>query len=84
MQYKAVTGSTLITGTRATLKGYSIRANTTAVINIRDGATVAGQIVVPANIAGSVSDTKDFSVPFNEGIFLELVDGTITGSVWFE
>ena len=83
MQYVLVTGSKEIRGHRAELKGWAIRATSAAVVNIRDGGA-SGNIVVPLNIANGVSTHEKTDIFFDNDIYVEVVSGTIVGSVFVE
>lgn len=63
--------------------GWSIRADTAAVVNLRI-EVVGGAIVIPLGIPVGVSDTQVFdnSIDFPAGTYVEVVSGTITGSLF--
>lgn len=66
------------------LVGWSIRADTAAVINLRI-EVVGGAIIVPLGLATGISDTRVFSNPisFPAGTYVEVVSGTITGTLFY-
>jgi hypothetical protein len=87
MQYTTFnTGNTIIVSSPAIIHGFSIRATATAVVHIHDNATGAGNPVFRIAVATTSTALYDSfkGVPFNEGIFVEVVSGTATGSIFWE
>jgi hypothetical protein len=87
MQYTTFTsGNTVISAQRAVVHGFAIRATATAVIHIHDNATGSGTAVI--KIAAPTTDTVLYDsskgIPFNNGIYVEVVSGTATGSIFWE
>ncbi len=84
-QFKAVTGNTLIYNNGGCLKGLSLRATGATVVNVRNGTTASGTIVVVLNLATATSQTlENMNIEFPNGIYLEVASGAVVGSVWFE
>lgn len=84
MRYKVVTDSVSVSDTRGILEGFSLRATSTAVVNIRDGGA-SGSIIVPLNIAANTSVLEQtLDLPFNTDIYFEVVSGVVLGTVWVE
>jgi hypothetical protein len=87
MQYTTFTSAnTVIRSERSIIYGFAIRATATAVVHIYDNATGAGvpifKIAVPTT--NSVLHDCYRGVPFNNGIYIEIVSGTATGSIFWE
>lgn len=80
--------SRLLLRGRGLLKGYAVRessATATARLTIRDGSSASGRIIVPLTLQINESVRDWFSeegIAFEQGIFFELVAGTIEGSVF--
>lgn len=65
-----------------TLDGWSLRetAGAAAAWRIRDGLTVAGRILAVGSLPASTSDTVwEFDMHFSQGLYFEVVAGTIEG-----
>ncbi len=84
MAYYLVTASTDLTGKGRRLASWSLRATAAAVVNIRNGS-VSGDKVVPINLALNASASQAYPEPqgliFPNGIYVEVVSGTIEGSL---
>lgn len=85
MPYFLVTTSTDLTTKPKRLSAWHFRATAAAVVNIRDGSA-SGDIVVPINIAldtsaGQSYDSPEGSILFPNGVFVQVVSGTVVGSV---
>lgn len=85
MPYFLVTGDTNLTTKPKRLSAWHFRATATAVVNIRD-ASASGDIVVPINIATDTSAGQSYDTPaggivFPNGVFVQVVSGTVVGSV---
>jgi hypothetical protein len=87
MQYTTFNSvGTIITPSAAIVHGFSIRATTTAVVHIHDNATGAGNPVFKIAVATTSTALYDSfkGVPFDSGIYVEIVSGTATGSIFWE
>jgi hypothetical protein len=83
--YYLVTGSTDLTaGKPKRLKSWHFRATAAAVINLRN-KSVTGDIVVPINLAITTSASQAYPATnepvFPDGLYVEVVSGTVVGSV---
>lgn len=78
----------LIIGTRAILYGYSLKETTgssAAEVEVLTGNDDTGTIIAVIELASGVSDTQwfgDMGVLADSGIFLKMVNGSVTGSIW--
>ena len=79
-------GSALLYTGVGTLHGWSFRetAGSAAVWRLRDGTTVAGEILAVGQIPTGLSDASFADVHFEVGIFFEAVSGTVEGVVWLD
>lgn len=84
----ATTASRLIYGRGAVVMGWSFVESTgaaTARVNLYNGHDATGTLVVPISLLAAES-TRDYLSPagvyFDSGVWLEVVTGSITGSVW--
>lgn len=87
MQYTTFnSANTVIRSERAVVHGFAIRATVAAVVHIHDNATGAGIPVF--KISAPTTDTVFYDsykgIPFNNGIYIEIVSGTATGSIFWE
>lgn len=70
------------------LAGFSIKEDAgtpaAATVNLRD-STVSGQILVALELAGDESAVGQFSkpIPVEDGVYVEVVAGTISGVLYF-
>jgi hypothetical protein len=84
MAYQLVTASTDLTTKGKRLLSWSLRATAAAVVNIRN-ASASGDIVIPLNIGLNVSASQAYPTPqgivFPDGVYVEVVSGTVVGSV---
>ena len=87
--YKNVTASgALYPGQthRGSLCGWSVTASGACVVNFRDGSA-SGSIVATASTAGAGSQVVSLVSPvtFNDGIYVDIVSGTMTNiAVWID
>lgn len=84
MAYYLVTADTDLTTKGRRLTAWHFRATAAAVVNIRNGS-VTGDIVIPINLAIDTSASQTYSDPryqeFPDGVFVDVVSGTVVGSV---
>lgn len=85
MQYVAFTTDTLARNNSARVYGYVIAATTEAVVNIIDGVDDQGVIVMQVNVGENATATfAGLGIPFDEGVYVEVVSGSVVGSVFVE
>lgn len=86
MQYKSLTGNTVVSAASTKLMGWSLNGSVTGVVTIYDGVDNTGAIVVKMNIANGTQDTRYFDggLQMTKGIYVEYTSGNFVGSVWFE
>ena len=87
MQYSTFTTTKLIRNSRATVLGWCISNNGGGanVIHIHDSIDGTGEIVFRVTMAAG--ETKTFAslpVPFNNGVYVELVSGSVIGTIFVE
>jgi len=85
MQYVTFTGDKVIRGSAALVKGFSIGAAAASVVNIYDGTSASGTLVF--NLEIPQNETSMFysdGVPFNAGVYVDVVSGSVIGSVFVE
>jgi hypothetical protein len=85
MQYVAFTADKLIRSIPSKIKGFSIGAAAASVVNIYDGTSSSGTIVF--NLEIPQNETVMFSnegVLCNVGIYVDVVSGSVKGSVFVE
>ena len=84
MAYQVVTGTVDLTTKGRRLASWSLRGTAAAVVNLRDGGA-SGSIVVPINLANGTTASQAYPTPqgilFPKGIYVEVVSGTVEGSV---
>ena len=83
--YYLVTADTDLTTKPKRLASWHFRATAAAVVNFRNGS-VSGDIVIPINIPLDGSAGQGYHVPegaplFPLGLFVDVVSGTVVGSV---
>lgn len=85
MKTAAFTASGAI-GQAGSVGGWSIRATAAAVVRLRKDGVVTGEIVHETSIADSeVISLGDSRLNMGaDGTYVELVSGTIVGSLWFD
>ena len=86
MQYKTFTDDTLIVDERAIVMGYHVAgaANNTT-INIIDGTDATGTVVFHIHLSEKENQSIPWiPIPFNNGIYINVVSGSALGSVFFE
>ena len=85
MQYIDFTADKLIRSIPAKITGFSIGASAAAVVNIYDGTSNSGTIVF--NVRIPINETVMFAnegVLCNSGIYIDVVSGSVIGSVFVE
>ena len=85
MKTAAVTASGAVSEA-GSLGGWSIRATAAAVVRLRKDGVVGGEIVHETSIADSeVVSLGDSRLNMGSaGTYVEVVSGTIVGSLWFD
>jgi hypothetical protein len=83
MNYSVFTTSKLIREDRNIVDGVVISATTAAVVNVRDGADATGDPVFPLVIAAGDTLVVGIKAAFNAGIYVEVVSGTVAGTVFY-
>lgn len=82
--YQLVTTSVDLTAKGKRLYSWHFRATAAAVINIRN-ASVSGDIVIPINLAVDTSASQAYDgqrgLAFPAGVYVQVVSGTVLGSV---
>lgn len=85
MQYVSFTSDKVIRNNAALVKGFSIGASSASVVNIYDGLSASGTIVF--NLQIPQNETSMFysdGIAFNTGVFVDVVSGSVVGSVFVE
>lgn len=85
MQYVVFTADKLIRSFPAKIKGFSIGASAASVVNIYDGTSNSGVLVF--NLEIPQNETLMFSnegVLFSAGVYVDVVSGSVKGSVFVE
>jgi hypothetical protein len=69
----------------ATLRGWSIRALTTAVVRLHDGTSATGVFLAEIGVVAAATDNvlDPAGIRAANGVFLEIVSGTVEGAVYF-
>jgi hypothetical protein len=84
MSYVTFTGDKLVTSDRVIVKNIVVRASSDAVVNVCDGATGSGPVVLPLAVKSGESIVVSSSVAFNHGVYVDVVSGSVVGTVVFE
>ena len=85
MQYVTFTADKLVRSFPAKIKGFSIGASAASVVNIYDGTSSSGTLVF--NIEIPQNETAMFAnegILFSAGIYIDVVSGSVKGSVFVE
>lgn len=85
MQYVVFTADKLIRSFPAKITGFSIGASAASVVNIHDGTSNSGALVF--NLEIPQNETLMFAnegVLCNTGIYVDVVSGSVKGSVFVE
>lgn len=85
MQYVVFTADKLVRNSAALVKGFSIGASAASVVNIYDGTSSSGVLVF--NLEIPQNETSLFfadGIPFNSGVYVDVVSGSVKGSVFVE
>jgi hypothetical protein len=80
MSYTTFNASKAVATNRVVVTGAVVRATTAAVVNLRDGDNT-GPVVIPIAVAANDTFTTGVSVPFNSGLYVEVVSGNVDGTV---
>ncbi len=87
MQYVNVTSSSLVRNSRALLIGFHLAAGGSAtVVEIVDGLDNSGPTVIKIYIAANTHEdfTIGEGIPFNTGVYFDVVSGSASGSIFVE
>lgn len=85
MQYVTFTADKLVRSFPAKIRGFSIGASAASVVNIYDGTSSSGTLVF--NIEIPQNETAMFAnegILFSAGIYIDVVSGSVKGSVFVE
>lgn len=85
MQYVNFTADKLVRSFPAKIRGFSIGASAASVVNIYDGTSSSGTLVF--NIEIPQNETAMFAnegILFSAGIYIDVVSGSVKGSVFVE
>jgi hypothetical protein len=85
MQYVTFTADKLVRSFPAKVRGFSIGASAASVVNIYDGTSSSGTLVF--NIEIPQNETAMFAnegILFSSGIYIDVVSGSVKGSVFVE
>lgn len=85
MQYVTFTADKIVRNSATLVKGFSIGASSASVVNIYDGTSSSGALVF--NLEIPQHETSMFysdGIPFNSGVFIDVVSGSVIGSVFVE
>lgn len=84
MNITNISGSTLVSGGTTELIGYSFKATADAEIVFKSGDNSSGTGVIYLLLGADQSVRDEFVVPveFREGLYVDVVSGTVSGAVW--
>jgi len=84
MSYVTFSDDKAVTASRAIVTNVVIRASADSVVNVCDGTSSSDPVVLP--LAVKSGDTVSISgrVAFNSGVYVEVVSGTVVGTVIYE
>lgn len=86
MQYKTFASQGLVKDSRCVMMGYHVAgaANDTT-INIIDGTDSTGTVVFHIHLSEKENQSIPWiPIPFNRGIYVQVVSGSAIGSIFFE
>ena len=64
------------------LRGWSIAASAAAVVKIHNGTTASGDLLASLELPINTSDATEVDVWAPDGVYIEVVSGTVTGAVY--
>lgn len=85
MQYVTFTADKIIRSSPVLVKGFSIGAAAASVVKIYDGTSASGPLVFSLEIPQN--ETSMFysdGIAFNTGVYVDVVSGSVIGSVFVE
>ena len=84
MRIIQVSESVLISGGSIVVKGYALKTGEDTEIALRNGDSNSAPSIIPILLGAeqSVRDYFEEGVPFNDGLYFDLVSGEIEGTVW--
>lgn len=86
MQYVIFDGDTLIKGTRAIVNGYHLTGGADgSILNIIDGTDETGVVVFHVHLDDKMNSSIPWiPIPFNNGVYVHVVQGACSGSIFVE
>jgi hypothetical protein len=81
MSYITFSSDKLIRDDRCIINHVIIRASSDAVINICDGLNNSGPIAIPLAVKAGDTVSVSGDIPFNSGVYVDVVSGAVVGSV---
>jgi hypothetical protein len=83
MSYSTFTADKLVSADRVIVKSVVVRASGDAVINVCDGTSNSGPIVLPLAVKAGDTVVVSGDFAFNYGVYVDVVSGTVTGTVLY-
>lgn len=84
MSYVAFTSDKAITPNRAIVTNVVIRGSADSVVNVCDGTSGADPVVLPLAVKSGDTVSVSGRIAFNSGVFVDVVSGTVVGTVVYE
>lgn len=84
MSYVTFTDDKAITPSRAIVTNVVIRASADAVVNVCDGTSNSDPAVLPLAVKSGDTVSVSGRIAFNSGVYVEVVSGTVVGTVVYE
>lgn len=84
MSYVTFNSDKLVWEDRALVCNVVVRASSDAIVNVCDGTDNTGPIVLPLAVKSGDTVSIAGSIAFNNGIYVDVVSGSIVGTVVFE
>lgn len=84
MSYVTFTDDKSVTPNRAIVTNVIVRASADSVVNVCDGTSNAGPIVVPVAVKSGDTFSVSGKIAFNAGVYVEVVSGNVVGTIVFE
>lgn len=84
MSYVTFNSDKSVYPSRAIVTNVVVRASSDSVVNVCDGSDNTGPIVLPLAIKNGDTISISGRIAFNAGVYVDVVSGSVVGTVFFE
>lgn len=84
MSYVTFTADKAVSPSRAVVTNVIVRASSDSVVNVCDGTSASGAVVIPIAVKSGDTVSVSGNIAFNSGVYVDVVSGSVVGTVIYE